>query len=177
MNDHNLAEMSLAEFIRAVFLHDMRRMIYDANLHYLGFGVIASGIEFVGACFDEYPFHQERKSRPRFAQGMQWLSRIDPRYQQYNQPSSPYFLYKFLRCGMAHVMRPHGRVLFSSRVHWPESPNAHLSEVNNSLLLICEDFYDHFARGCEELIAELPQLAAPKLADPYLFVGPLLKRQ
>jgi len=168
-----MVALGLTEFIRVVLLDNLRKMVYDANLHYLGFGTIAIGVEFIGACFDEHPFHQERLSRPRFDQGIQRLARIDPRYQQYNQPSSPYFLYKFLRCGMAHVMRPQGPVLFSSREHWPECPSMHLSEVNYHLLLICEDFYDHFAQSCEDLIRELPSMSAPKLADPYIFVASL----
>lgn len=173
MSGQNVAAMDLVEFIRAVFLNDLRKMVYDANLHYLGFGNIAVGVEFIGACFDEHPFHQEGLSRPRFDQGIQRLARIDPRYQQYNQASSPYFLYKFLRCGMAHVMRPHGPVLFSSREHWTGRTKMHLCEVNNRLLLVCEDFYDHFAQSCEELIRELPSMTISKLAEPYLFVRSL----
>jgi hypothetical protein len=175
MKDLASVSMTLSDFIRAVFLHDLRRMIYDADLHYLGFGTIAVGIEFIGACFDQYPFNKEGLSLRRFNSGIRRLARVDSRYQQHNQPSSPYCLYRFLRCGMAHVMRPHGPVLFSSRSHWSEDSSMHLlTEVNNKLLLICEDFYDDFAKSCEELIQELPGMTAPKLTDPYLFVGPVL---
>jgi hypothetical protein len=110
-------------------------------------------------------------STSRFNLGIDRLSRIDPRYRQYNQPSSPYCLYRFLRCGTAHVMRPAGPVLFSQRSHWVQQPGSHLSEFNGRLLLICEDFYDHLARSCETLIQELPGMASPKLQDPYLCVG------
>jgi hypothetical protein len=171
MNGQNPITMPLADFIRVVLLNDLRRMVYEAKLHYLAFGTIAVGVEFLGACDDRHPFQQSGLSESRFNLGIQRLSRSDSRYGQYNQRSSPYCLYRFLRCGTAHVMRPAGAVLFSQRSHWAQRPGSHLAEFNGQLLLICEDFYDHLARGCETLIEDLPRMTAPKLQNPYLCVG------
>ena len=54
--------MPLIDFIRAVFLNDLRRMVYDANLHYLAFGTIADGIEFIGACDNAHPLDESDRS-------------------------------------------------------------------------------------------------------------------
>jgi hypothetical protein len=163
--------VSLAEFIQTVLLNDLRRMVYDANLHYLAFGTIAVGIEFLGACKDSEPFNEEGLSKGRFGLGIQRLAKIDRRYTQFNQNRSPYCLYKLLRCGTAHVMRPAGPILFTQRLHCAGQPEKHLDVVDGKLLLVCEDFYDHFAQGCESLIKELPRMRASKLKDPYMWVG------
>ncbi len=56
--------LSLTHFIQTVLLGDLRRMVYDAKLHYLAFGTIAVGIEFLGACEDAYPFNESGHSAP-----------------------------------------------------------------------------------------------------------------
>jgi len=163
--------MPLIDFIRAVFLNDLRRMVYDANLHYLAFGTIAVGIEFLGACDDAHPFNESGKSTERFDLGMKRMARLDPRYSTYNQKTSSFYLYKYLRCGTAHVMRPAGPILFSQRSHDEGDPEKHLDLIGGKLLFISEDFCDHFAQCCETLIQELPGKTSPKLTDPYLWVG------
>ena len=163
-------EMSIENFIRTVFLHDLKVMIYDANLHYLGFGTISSGIEFLGACIDDHPFSKPGESKKRFKLGIDhFMSKIDSKYSQFNQESSPYYLYKYLRCGMAHIIRPNGQVHFASRNRTNRN-NIHLSIIGEILVLVCEDFYDHFAQSCKMLINELPSLSKPKLEAPYLTV-------
>jgi hypothetical protein len=163
--------LTLTHFIQTVLLGDLRRMVYDAKLHYLAFGTIAVGIEFLGACDDPHPFNQRGHSGPRFDLGMDRMARIDQRYSIYNQKISRFHLYEFLRCGTAHIMRPGGRILFSDRAKDDGGPQQHLEVTNGKLWLICEDFYDHFAQSCETLIQELPGLTAPKLRNHYLWVG------
>jgi hypothetical protein len=160
------------DFIRSVLLGDLERMVYEAKLHYLAFGTIAVGIEFLGACEDAYPFNEEHHSRSRFELGMERMARIDQRYSKYNQKkTSPFYLYKFLRCGTAHMMRPDGPILFSDREKDDGGPEQHLEAPKGKLWLVCEDFYDHFAQSCETLIQELPGMTAPKLKNHYLWVG------
>ncbi|MGA2440097.1 MAG: hypothetical protein ABSH08_04005 [Tepidisphaeraceae bacterium] len=160
------------EFIRGVLLTDLKRMVYECNLHYLAFGVIAVGIEFLGACEDSHPFEEPRHSHDRFDAGIQRLASIDSRYADYNKKDSPYWLYRFLRCGTAHVMRPHGPLLFSQRSHSPNGMSSHLNVFNGFLSLICEDFYDHFAEGCQTLLQDSVVISKPKLQQTYLTVAP-----
>ena len=42
-------------------------------------------------------------------------------------------------------MRPAGPILFSERSHDDGGPEKHLDLIRGKLLLISEDFYDHFA--------------------------------
>jgi len=45
---------------------------------------------------------------------IKWLASVDPKYAQYNESNSRFFLYKFLRCGTAHIMRSNGPILSPS---------------------------------------------------------------
>jgi hypothetical protein len=163
--------LPIEEFVKRVFLHDLRGMIYEARLQYLAFGIIAVGIAFLGACMDAYPFNESGHSPERFDRGVQdFLSTSDARYRQYNDVTSPYRLYKHLRCGMAHVMRPQGKVLFTSRDESTQDGTKHLEIINDQLLFVCEDFYDHFASACQLLVDRLPSLKSSKLERPYLVI-------
>ena len=70
-------------------------------------------------------------------------------------------------------LRPGVRIAYSERAHDDGGPEQHLEIVNGKLLLVSEDFYDHFAKCCETLIDELPGMTEPKLRNPYLWVGDL----
>ena len=70
-------------------------------------------------------------------------------------------------------LRPGVRIAYSERAHDDGGPEQHLEIVNGKLLLVSEDFYDHFAQCCETLIDELPGMTEPKLRNPYLWVGDL----
>lgn len=71
---------NLDSFIRTVFLGDLRRMVYDHGLHYLSFGTVAVGIEFLGACTDSDPWDIQHKSKARFAAGIDaYMRQVDPR--------------------------------------------------------------------------------------------------
>jgi hypothetical protein len=158
--------LSIQEFVERVLLRDLRRMVYEVKLHYLGFGSIAFGIEFLGACVDDHPFEARRRSAERFKREIDdFMTRSDSRYKEYHDP-----LYQQLRCGIAHVMRPIGKVLFTSRDESTQDQTHHFQIINDQVLLVCEDFYDDFAIACQALIDQLPKLTSPKLQQPYLVI-------
>ena len=166
LTEESKTTLSIQEFVERVLLRDLRRMIYEAKLHYLGFGSIAVGIEFLGACVDDYPFEASGHSVDRFERGIaDFMTKTDSRYEKYRD-----CLYKYLRCGVAHVMRPTGKVLFTSREESVHDQTHHFQIINDQLLLVCEDFYDDFATSCQALIAQLPSLTGPKLQQPYLVI-------
>lgn len=158
-------------FIRIVLLDNLRKMVYDAHLAYLAVGNIAVGIEFLGACVDEHNFVVEHQSKKRFAAGIdQFMAKVHPKYKTYNQESSPFFLYRQLRCGMAHLIRPQGKVAFTTRTEADDEGSKHL-EIHASedkLILVVEDFYDDFAAGCELLRKKLPKMTHSKLKEVFI---------
>jgi len=153
------------EFLVDVLLPDLRRMVYEHELQYLAFEVIAVGIELLGAFDDPYDFEESRHSETRFDSGMKRMSQINLRYDKYRDEHSQLYLYRHFRCGIAHIMRPQKTLLLSQRDHCPKG--SHLTEIEGHLNLVCEDFYDDFARSCEEMCREASTTNAPKLQVPF----------
>jgi len=161
----------LESFIRTVLLKDIRRMVYDCGLHYLGFGTIAVGIEFLGACTDSDPWDISGKSRTRFAAGIDtYMKPVDPRYATYNDPSSPYYLYKHLRCGMAHILKPQGGIGLTCRGDAQSTGLKHFDCVpgRKAIVMTPEDFYDDFDQACQILLGDLRSKSSPKFTSVYL---------
>jgi len=148
-------------------------------LHYLAFGVIAVGIEFLGACQDTDDFGEEGLSRRRFEKGIDdFMAKVDARYSIYNQKHSPFYLYKHLRCGMAHIIRPQGGVAFISRSDAEKAGYRNLDPLSGGqvVLMTAEGLYDDFAAACELLLAQLPNKTGPKFTEIYLPVSELPPR-
>ena len=157
-------------------------MAYGGDLQYLSFGNIAVGIEFLGACTDNHPFEQPGLSKARFKSGIDtYMAQVDSRYQDYNHfnlncsgtPTSPYYLYKHPRCGMAHIIRPQGAIGFCSRNEAQQDGYSHLEKFpdGSKIVMTAEDFYDDFEKACDLLIADLPNKTGSKFTGVYLPVG------
>jgi hypothetical protein len=164
---------TLSQFISNVYLPQLHAMVYGPSL-YLAYGQIACGIELLGACRDAHNFDQQGHSKCRFERGItDYMAQVDARYATYNNSASPYYLYKHLRCGMAHLLRPQGKVAFIGRGNANEGGIQHfdIPQPLDKLVLIGETFYDHFEQACGLLLADLPGLPHPKLQGEFLPVN------
>lgn len=170
MSGHNLKS-----FIETVLIKQLKLIAYTGETQYLSFGNIAMGIEFLGACTDVHPFDRSGLSKDRFKAGIEtYMKQVDSRYSDYNDPNKPYYLYKNLRCGMAHIIRPQGNIGLIGKAGAQAAGRSHLDLLNsNCILLTAEDFYDHFAEACHLLIADLPTKTGQKFTEVYLPVGQL----
>jgi hypothetical protein len=99
-------QVTVEQFIDIVLVHDIGQMVYDCKLHYLSFGAIAQGIEFLGACLGELPFEEEGQSDDRFRKAINKL--FPKRYEKHRKGQSKHDLYQFLRCALVHQLRPQG---------------------------------------------------------------------
>jgi hypothetical protein len=165
---------TLGWFIDQVLLDDLRRMIWCCRLHYLAFGIMASGIEFLGACMDSHPMSEEGHSKARFNAAV--LELFDKPYYRYVDSKDPaydpaYDLYTNLRCGMAHIVSPQGKVGFTHREESERLGTSHLQLSQGSLALVSEDFYEDFARAAANLRDRMERDEFTKrLTDCYLAV-------
>ena len=162
---------SLESFVKDVLLDDLRKMVYDCGLHYLAFGTIAVGIEFLGACTDADPWNERGKSKKRFSAGIDtYMDKVDSLYAVFNADSSPYNLYRHLRCGMAHILKPQGGVGLTCRSDAASSGMNHLDEIHGGAAIVMtpEDFFDDFAKACGILLGDLPAKTESKFTDVYL---------
>jgi hypothetical protein len=156
---------SLEQFINRVLLRDLALVLSCRQLRYLGFALIAGGIEFLGACTDRYPFEERGRSEKRFRRGIEhFLKTIDTRYAQYNIASSPYYLYRYLRHAMVQSVWQHSRLALMTRGEASKDGNGHLviDGESRKLVLVDEDFYADFALACDALKAQLSTLVLRK---------------
>lgn len=147
---------------------------------YFGAGIIAGGIEFLGACLDSHPIAQEGKSSARFCLAINELfpktyhqfSRLAP----YNRAKKPtHDLYSSLRCGMAHVLRPQGVFLTGSIKEAHDDGNEHLQILSRSgkdgPLIVVEQFASDFVAAAKQLQTTLKATPLPaKLQGSILTV-------
>ncbi|MEQ1868187.1 MAG: hypothetical protein ABL996_26515 [Micropepsaceae bacterium] len=126
---------------------------------YFGAGIIAGGIEFLGACLDAHPIADEGRSAARFCLAVNEL--FPAEYHPFSRPA-PYTkalapthdLYSSLRCGMAHVLRPQGVLLTGSITEAAEDGNAHLQILTRSgrnyPLIVVEQFAADFTASAKQ---------------------------
>jgi hypothetical protein len=147
---------------------------------YLGAGVIAGAIEFLGNCLDNDPLDSPGLSAHRFCYAINEL--FPPPYHQFSRVA-PYTknekpthdLYTSLRCGMAHVLRPQGVLLTGSIEEATTDGNTHLQIINKDgkdfPLIIVEQFRNDFVLAVEEVERRLAAGAVPsKLSGSILNV-------
>ena len=161
-------ELSVKEFIEIVLMRDIRRMVYECKLHYLSFSVISQGIEFLGACLDELKWDDPDQSEKRFNKALKKL--FQNKYQRHSTRANEQYLYKGLRCGLIHMMRPQNKVFLTHREESKRDGTSHLKKHNDKLILVLEDFYDDFERACKDVIAKIDagKITNKKVQKSYL---------
>lgn len=166
--------VALVEFIETVLIQDLEKMVYSCKLHYLSFGLIGQGIEFLGACLDEVPFDKKNESQKRFKKAVQrLLTRANNAYAKNKPPRSAHFLYDGLRSGLTHTLRPKCGICLTSREEARADGTRHLVEdPDGKLILVVEDLYDDFNSACKGVIRMLQtkKLTNPKLYQPFISV-------
>jgi hypothetical protein len=140
--------MKITEFVNQVLIKEMGEITHTHQ--YLSFGLISQGIELLGACFDQYEFHEKYHSADRFNEGMKLF---DQKYHNFANNNAKENLYSNLRCGMLHVILPTSEFALSQRGYgYSNLQKAILSDGSYRYVLIAEDFYDDFNLACRELI-------------------------
>jgi len=124
------------------------------------FILIAIGIEFLGACEDMYPWNEEKHSSDRFKRG---LDLFDSKYLQYND-----FLYKKLRCGMAHIFAPAPGLGIGENRHQTGHLLGKIYNNNEiTLSLNIEELYFDFEKACKKVVQNISNKNYPKNSKVY----------
>jgi len=111
---------------------------------YLGFQLISTAIEFLGACLDQYDWGEKNMSEKRFKLAVKEL--FDKKYYKYNN-GGKFDLYSNLRCSLVHSSRPGNNIGLSEY----KNNAVHLSN-NGQLVLVFEDFLKDFKSACKKTI-------------------------
>lgn len=171
-----IQQKKVKEFINQVLISDIGKMIETEN-YYLSFGVIAQGIELLGAIIEneDSKFEDQGLSRKRFYNALKLFS--NPNYikncSEFDKgKDDDYDLYTNLRCGYAHIMLPTGKINVTT-----QNPNlGHLeTDTFGILYMVCEEFYKDFKGACEKVIKMIDKedIKNPKARGNYLVLRPI----
>lgn len=149
--------MTAKEFIQNVLITELKVIQQKEGHHYLSFGLIAQGIEFLGACLDNKDFFIDGKSRKRFDNAIKVL--FPPSYHIFlTGKSKPYDLYENLRCGLLHVVLPKRDVELIQGAEIKDYGN-HLEKVviekKERLILVSQRFFEDFESACRDVIRRI----------------------
>ncbi|WP_147267129.1 hypothetical protein [Acidiferrobacter thiooxydans] len=138
-----LMEGTLDWFFETVAIRDLGKMIDQAELHYLSFGIMGPIIELLGSVYDTKSFlTTENVWNGRFNAALARIPSLR-RYQR-NRVGKQHDLYKHMRHGMAHVGAPETGVVFTQRSD-PYDGHRHLNKDSYNgtrrLILVCEDLH------------------------------------
>lgn len=153
--------MLAKDFIQHSLLDEIKQMtLFDdgrASHPFMGFSIVASAIEVLGACLDKDEWGERRRglSEARFRLAIQEL--FPASYKPYNDVTSLHDLYGGLRCPLAHRLQPGSHISLSERKHEESAgvTGVHLSIQGGKLLLIYEDFLADFTKGGKEVIRRI----------------------
>lgn len=139
-------------------------MVNTDKLQYLSFGVMASMIEFMGACLDSDDFYKTGISRGRFIRAINEIKAFS-KYRKCND-GGDHDLYNNLRCGMVHLGRPGKGIAFTEKSNTSDQDN-HLkictvNEKIKKLILVCEDLYSDLSKAAKELLKKMRKGDCPK---------------
>ncbi len=168
--------MRLSDFIQKVLIEEFREIQQDEGHHYISFGLICQGIEFLGACLDSNPFSAKGLSAARFRRAIYDL--FPTSYRTFNQGSGrPFDLYENLRCGLQHVILPESPIELIQQSEKEKFDVTHLEvkEIRgiDRLVLVSEDLFDDYEEACKEIMARIRdgRLRGWKFAGDVLITG------
>jgi len=162
---------TIQSFILRILVEEVRDIQQKGGHHYLSFGLITQGIEFLGSFFDEEEFHTTGMGKQRFRKAIAEL--FPERYDPYNFDKSPYDLYRDLRCGLVHSVLPKTSLELIKAADKGRFGGDHLDikmvRGKEKLLLVAEDFFKDYEGACVKLISRIEegnlQGLDPKKAD------------
>lgn len=150
-------EKTLREIIEGVLIAELKTIQQTHGHHYLSFGLIAQGIEFLGACLDSSAFHQPGLSKDRFRQAICDLFPYE--YKKFNDRKSPFDLYTHLRCGLLHVVIPGSPIelIQESEKLFFGAEHLQVKHIRGRerLVLVSQDLFRDFEEACRQVIQRI----------------------
>jgi hypothetical protein len=169
-------KVSYQEYLEGTLIPDIHKMQHE-HLDYLSFAVIGTSIEVLGAFFDAKPLGEDGLSKSRFKTAIEKLFiPLNSRYQVHcpckKNKHHDHCLYRGLRCGMAHIGRPQGKIVFTTKLEAQADGNTHLGpDPQGLLILVAEELADDFGKAWTALKEQSAEgKTVKKVTDPYLTV-------
>lgn len=155
MSDSIDRNKTLDGFLDTVVLGDLGKMIHKCELHYLGFSIMGSVIELLGAVRDKKDFHEEGYGGKRFRAAIRGLEAFKAYRGFVGGKRDPHDLYAHMRSGMAHVVLCGKGVAFTQRTDKEYGgchlQIKHLDDNTTRLILVSEDLYEDIRQAVLEI--------------------------
>jgi hypothetical protein len=168
--------MKVKEFIQSVLVKEIKDIQQEEGHHYLSFGLIAQGIEFLGACIDNHEFFVEGQSRNRFEKAIRDLFPAD--YHGYlSGKGNPFDLYENLRCGLLHVILPNADVeLIQENEIKKFGDHLEIAQIRKRkrLILVSQRLFSDFENACGEVTERIDKgtISHNKVYDEFMGTEP-----
>jgi hypothetical protein len=169
--------MKVKEFIDNLLIKEIKMIQQDHGHHYVSFGLIAQGIEFLGACLDNYPYSISGKSSERFNGSIRTLFPSDYHHFVKNKSTDPFDLYGNLRCGILHIFIP-GKDLEVIQESEISVYGEHLEIKNirsrDRLILVSQRLMADFENACREVMRKIDakEISNPKVYNDIFSASP-----
>jgi len=166
MEELDRTTLTIVNIIKGVIAGEVGCLIYPEGKKspdvfqqahaYIKFLPVVACIEFLGACYDEFPFETTRMAQrdlveDRFNKALKEL--FDKKYLPFSKASHKFYFYKNLRCSMIHQLRPGRGIMFTTRKEAIADKNEHLKEDKHGhLILVLEDLYDDLQKAANRII-------------------------
>jgi hypothetical protein len=168
--------LTLKDFVKKVLIGEIKTIQQTYGHHYLSFGLIAQGIELLGACLDNKDFHKNGTSGDRFRDAIDKL--FPDKYKIFNNKTSDYDLYKNLRCGLLHVVLPGSFIELIQESEKEKFNAGHLDikqiRGKDRLILVSQDLFSDFENACNEIVnrIDLGTIDPSKISGTLIDVEP-----
>lgn len=143
-------EITVEKYIKTTLKEELKTV--GKKYPYLGFFLIASGIEFLGKCLNKSSdWQRSGESKVDFENAIthfKSLNKYAPYTSQGNTSIKPTIsLYNSLRCGLVHAMLPKDNI----QLHIGHEKN--YVDTKGILHLYFDSFYEDFSNACNELLS------------------------
>ena len=163
--------LSALQAVKATIQDELKSLIDYPKAPYIKFVLIATSIEFLGACMDQKDWIPKKsQSENRFNNAIKKL--FPKQYHKYANKGATINLFRDFRCGMIHKLNQESNIRLTERRHESDNERLHLKIVDNQLVLVLEDFYEDLNRACNELekLYKNNKIPNRKLEDDYIHI-------
>ena len=163
-----------ASFLKHFLVEELSQLIQTDGQPFLKFFPLITGMEFLGACYDDKPFNEMNLSKKRFKKA---LSLMGAKYQPFNGSQQQTYpcLYDDFRCPMIHQFRTNQDKIRLTAVNYHDSDEVksfHLKLNDGVYILVLEEFYEDFKEAVNNTISDIEdeKLLIDKLKDNHVVI-------
>lgn len=162
-------------FLKYFLIDELEELIQKKGQPYLKFIPLITGMEFLGACYDEEAFEQEGLSKRRFKKTLFLMGDKYKLFDGSQKQKYPCF-YEDFRCPMIHQFRTNQNKFKLTTLQYDymddERKKYHLSMDGDIYIIILQELYKDFKEAVLKTIykIEINELNVKKLKESHVVI-------